>query len=125
VEVAISAELHLVPDQAPAIARVPVSLQEESGLLVDMPMLVVRGAVMELDKLMEHPVPWVMGMDLDQVPAQAPDMTIAAFMGDTRKRLVVVMPMPEVMGYLVDTAMVKATDKVMGIVGMDHHPPKI
>jgi hypothetical protein len=52
-------------------------------------------------------------------------MTIAAFMGDTRKRLVVVMPMPEVMGYLVDTAMVKATDKGMGIVGMDHHPPKI
>uniref|UniRef100_K4AEP9 Uncharacterized protein n=1 Tax=Setaria italica TaxID=4555 RepID=K4AEP9_SETIT len=71
------------------------------------------------------PIPWVMGMDLDQVLALAPDMMIVVIMGGTRMRLVVVMAMAEAMGYLVDMAMVKVTDKGMGIVAMDHHPPKI
>ncbi|CAN6305139.1 unnamed protein product, partial [Urochloa humidicola] len=122
-EVVISAELHTALDQAPAPAQVLVMLPEESGLLVDMPMLEVQEAVVELDKLTEVPTPSVMGMDLDQVLAMAPGMTIVVIMGGTRRLVVVVMAMAEVMGKLVDMATVEVMDKGMGIVVTVHQPP--
>ncbi|CAN6293508.1 unnamed protein product, partial [Urochloa humidicola] len=119
-EVVISVELQTALDQAPAPAQVLVIVPEESGLLVDMPMLEVQVAVVELDKLMVVPIPWVMGMDLDQVLAMVPDMMIVVFMGGTRRRLVVVTAMAEVMGKLVDMATAKVMDKGMGIVVTVH-----
>ncbi|CAN6318415.1 unnamed protein product, partial [Urochloa humidicola] len=119
-EVVISVELQTALDQAPAPAQVLVIVPEESGLLVDMPMLEVQVAVVELDKLMVVPIPWVMGMDLDQVLAMVPDVMIVVFMGGTRRRLVVVTAMAEVMGKLVDMATAKVMDKGMGIVVTVH-----
>ncbi|CAN6311079.1 unnamed protein product, partial [Urochloa humidicola] len=122
-EVVISVELQTALDQALAPAQVLVIVPEESGLLVDMPMLEVQVAVVELDKLMVVPIPWVMGMDLDQVLAMAPDMMIVVFMGGTRRRLVVVTAMAEVMGKLVDMATAEVMDKGMGIVVTVHQLP--
>ena len=123
-EVVEMAGVHLALVRAPALAQVTVGVEEESGLLVDMPMPEVQVAGPVLDKATEVPVLPAMGMDLDQGPAMAPDMMIEVIMGGTRRRLVVVMAMLEVMGKMVDMAMVKVTDKGLEIAATDHHPPK-
>jgi len=87
-----------------------------------MPEVQVAGLVP--DKAMEVLVLLVMGMDLDQVLALAPDMMIVDIMGGTRRRLVVVMALVEAMGKMVDMAMVKVTDKGLEIAATDQHPPK-
>jgi len=124
-EVVEMAGLHLVLVRAPALAQVIAGVvQEESGFLVDMLMPEVQVTGLVPDKAMEVLVLLVMGMDLDQALALAPDMMIVDIMGGTQRRLVVVMAMVEVMGKMVDMAMVKVTDKGLEIAATDQHPPK-